>query len=362
MIQFKAMFAKFSRLRIKLGKWFWVILAGLLVIIIRQTFFIKEQPRYASVTVVKGDILETVSTTGTVKADQYATLGFQTVGRISWVNVKKGDIVKKGQAIAGLDTVVLNSIYQQAVNNYKSYQAAAENTLDGLKNHSTDETFSQKATRTAAEVARDNAYDSMVAAAQNLKFASIYAPFNGVVVEANPSFPGANVTATNPATYIVVNPDTTYFESEISETDLPKIKVGQTVKLRLDAYPDEEITSKIESIGFVAFTSSTGGNAYSLRIGLPINLNSKFKVGMEGDADIILETISNVLKIPTSALVNEEEKNYVWVYKDGKVVKREVVIGSSSEEETQIISGLEEGETIISEPSNKFKDGYKVKI
>ncbi|MFA6072192.1 MAG: efflux RND transporter periplasmic adaptor subunit, partial [Janthinobacterium sp.] len=305
---------KFRNFKSRLGKWFWVLLVGLVILMWRVFFSGTKAVTYPSVAVSRGELLETISTTGRVKADQYANLTFPSVGKLAWITVKKGDLVKKGQAIAGLDTVILNASYQQALNNYRNYQAAADSTLDSLKNHSGDETFAQKATRTAAEVARDNAYDAMLAAAQNLKFANIYSPFDGIVAEATPTFSGAFVTTVSPANYIIVNPKTTFFESEISETDLPKVKIGQKVKINLDAYPEETIDGVISNIGVLAFTSSTGGNAYSLRINLPENVDFKYKVGMEGDVSVILETLSGVLKVPTTALVNEEDKNYVWVY------------------------------------------------
>lgn len=346
----------------KLGKKFWIILAVIILFVgYRMYSAQKNLPKYDATSVSRGNLLETLSTTGRVKADEYATLGFQTGGRVKWVGVKKGDIVKKGQGIASLDTLILNAAYQQALNNYRNYQAAAASALDSVKDHSGDETFAQKATRTAAEVARDNSYDAMLAAEQNLKYATIYSPFAGIVAEANPSFAGANVSVGG-ASYIVVNPKTTYFESEIAETDLPKVKVGQKVKVQLDAYPELDIDGQIENIGVVAFTSSTGGNAYSIRINLPENVDQKFKVGMEGDVKIILETITDVLKVPTTAIVNEEDVNYVWVFENGTVKKVRVEIGGNSEEETQIKSGISEGAKIIVEPSNKFKDGQKVKI
>lgn len=356
------MFQKIKDIKNKLGKKFWIILAVIIFFVgYRMYSAQKNLPKYDAIEVTSGDLLETLSTTGRVKADEYATLGFQTGGRVKWVGVKKGDVVKKGQAIAQLDTIILNAAYQQALNNYRNYQAAAASALDSVKDHSGDETFAQKATRTAAEVARDNAYDAMLAAEQNLKFATIYSPFVGIVAEASPTFAGANV-AIGGATYIVVNPKTTYFESEISETDLPKVKIGQKTKIQLDAYPDMEIEGSIQNIGILAYTSSTGGNAYSIRINLPENIDQKFKVGMEGDVKIILETITNVLKIPTTAIVNEEEINYVWTFENGRVKKKQIEIGGNSDDETQVKSGLSTGTKVIVEPSNKFKDGQKVKI
>ncbi|MDP1710057.1 MAG: efflux RND transporter periplasmic adaptor subunit, partial [bacterium] len=267
----------------RLGKKFWIILAlGTIFVGYKMYSVQKNFPQYSAVQVSKGELLETLSTTGRVKADEYVNLGFQSGGRVKWVGVKKGDTVKKGQAIAALDSIVLNASYQQALNNYRNYQAAAQSALDSVKDHASDETYAQKATRTAAEVARDNAYDAVLAAEQNLKFATIYSPFAGIVAEASPSFAGANV-GMGGASFVIVNPKTTYFESEIAETDLPKVKIGQKVKIKLDAYPEDIIDGQIKNIGVVAFTSSTGGNAYSIRIDLPDNVDVKFKVGMEGD-------------------------------------------------------------------------------
>jgi HlyD family secretion protein len=340
-------------------KFWWVILIGFLVLI----FVIKKAntppPVFETAKVSKGEIVETVSSSGLVLADKYANLTFQSSGRVAWVNVHEGQKVVKGQAIAGLDTTILNSAYQQALNNYRNYQASSENTLDIVKGHSADETFAQKALRTTAEVNRDNAYDAVTAAHEALRNANLYAPFAGIVATVTPSFPGSNVTPAS-ASYVIVNPDTVYFDGEIEETDLPRLKVGQDVNIKLDAYPEETFTGKIETIGFVAFTSSTGGNAYKIRITLPENVDMKFRYGMQGDIDIITNKIENVIKVETSAIVNKDSKNFVWVVENEKVKQTEVTLGASSNDETEIKSGLSENQIVISNPTNKLKDGQKI--
>lgn len=352
---------KVKNIKQKMGKWFWPVLAVLIFVFLKLTVF-KAKPMEVSVSnASKGDLQEVVSLTGIVKADNYANLTFQGGGRVSWVGVREGQKVKKGQGIAGLDTVILNSAYQQAQNNYRNYQAAAESTLDSLKDNDDDETYAQKATRTTAEVNRDNAYDALKAAEQNLRYATIFAPFNGVMAKVEPSFPGSNVTSLT-ASYIVVDPDTVYFSGELSEGDLPKVNVGQKVVLKLDAYPDETFEGVVENIGVVAFTSSTGGNAYSIRFSMPKNDNLKFRVGMQGDADVILSTINDALKVPFNAVVNEDGKDYVWVVEGGKAKKKEVSLGASSLNEFQISSGINEGEQIIVDPSIKLIDGQKVTV
>jgi HlyD family secretion protein len=177
----------------------------------------------------------------------------------------------------------------------------------------------------------------------------------------SPSFSGSNVTPAT-ATYVIIDPSTTYFSADLSETDLPKVKVGQKVKISLDAYPDENFEGTLENIGVLAFTSSTGGNAYNIRVTLPENVDLKFRVGMEGDGDIVLSTLNNVLKVPFNSVLNEDGKDYVWVYDNGKIKKSDVVIGTSSLDEVEIKSGISEGQKIVIDPSNKLIDNQKVGI
>lgn len=364
----KKIFEKIGSIKTKLGKWFWIIVIALLVLI-SILFSGKKGTKVETVKVTKGDLTETISTSGTVKADQYSVLTFPTGGLISWVGVISGEKVYKGQIIAKLDTTVLNAAYQQALNTYRNYQAIADSVLDSVKGHDSDETFTQKATRTTAEVNRDNAYDSVLATQQNLKNATIYAPFSGIVDTVSPSSPGINVIAGS-ANYTVVNPATVYFDAEVEETDLPNLKIGQNVNIKLDAYPEETFVGKLNVIGMVAFTSSTGGNAYHVRISLPNNqvatatdsATYKFRVGMKGDVDIILNTISSVLKISSTAIVSDGEKNYVWIVENGKARKIEIQVGGSSDTETEVVSGLSRDQEVIDNPSSALKEGQKVTI
>lgn len=312
--------------------------------------------------VTKGKIVETISSSGKIDADQKADLTFQTGGRVSWVGVKKGDKVRKWQGIASLDTVVLNAAYQQALNTYRSLEAAAQKAEDEVKNHASDETFSQKSSRMAAQVARDNAYDTIVAAEQNLKFATIVAPFNGIITEANPAYPGVNVTPAS-AVYSIVNPETLFFNAEVNEIDVAKIKVGQKVKLTLDAYPGRNFESMIERIDFAPIITSTGGTAYKVKIFLPKDKDLNLRMGMNGDAEIITASTGDVLFVPSEALIETEDGNFVWVVgSDKKARKTKVETGASSVDSIEIKSGLKEGDLVIIRPPAKLKDGQKVRV
>lgn len=353
------MIEKVKNWKQKLGKWFWVILVVLLLIIWRTVSSSGKTVKVESAKVAKGDLVETVSTSGTVKADRYVQLTFPAGGKIVAVGVKPGQPVKKGQFIAQIDTVVLNAAYEQALNNYRKYQATADNVLDQVKDHSGDETFAQKDTRTTAEVNRDNAYDAVLAARDNLKNAVIFAPFSGIIDTVNPSSPGINLTA-GAANYTIVDPSSVYFDAEVEETDLPTIKIGQKVNIKLDAYPDNILQGEISAVGMVAFTSSTGGNAYHLRISLPDNTDQKYKVGMQGDADIVFGTVSDTVKVASTSLFSDGNKEYVWLIESGKLKKVEVTTGGESDAETEIKSGLSENQTVVDNPLSNLKEGEKV--
>lgn len=340
-------------------KWLFIIL---LVLVVAAFFVFRASGKKTKVEVISvkiGDLTEAISTSGEIKADENSLLTFQSSGKVSWVRVKVGDNVKKGQPIAGLDTIALNAAYMQSLNNYRNYQANAQSVLDSVKDHSGDETYSQKATRTAAEVSRDNAYDSMLSARDALGNANIYAPFDGVVTSANPSAPGINISPLTSG-YTIVNPSTVYFDAEVEETDLPNIKIGQKTYVNFDSYPDKKFEGTVTSIGFVAFVSATGGNAYAVRISLPDNSDMKFRVGMQGDAEIVLNKVAGVLKIPVASYFTENEENFVWKVESGKLKKTKIEIGKSSLDEVEVKSGISDGDVVVDQPSADLKDGQKV--
>ena len=192
-------------------KRFWVILA--VIVVVSGFLFFKGKSKVESDTAVvqKGTVKEELILTGAVKAEKHAMLSFPSSGKISWVGVTEGQKVNRGQGLVSLDKTVLNTVYQQSLNNYRNYQAAAENAVDSVKDHPKDESFAQKATRTSAEVARDNAYDAMIAAKYNLDNATLLSPFAGIVSSLSFANPGINISLADTVVE-VVDPSSLYFE------------------------------------------------------------------------------------------------------------------------------------------------------
>ena len=153
------------------------LVAILLIVFVVPRFFVKNAKKETT-KVEKGTVEEQLILSGEVKAVEHVELYFSTSGKIIWVGVKEGKIVKKGQALAKLDTTQLNADYQRALSDLRSAEATVQKIHDDVKNHSSDETFTQKETRTTAEVAKDKAYEAVKKAEDNLKNATLIAPFS----------------------------------------------------------------------------------------------------------------------------------------------------------------------------------------
>ena len=188
-------------------KAFWIFFAiALIAIFFYFRKLSSKDGTVASTEIKRGTIEEVLTLSGEINADEYARLTFPTSGEISWVGVKEGDEVRKGQALAKLDTVVLNSAFQSARATLRAAEATVANIHDQVKDHTGDETYSQKDTRTTAEVTKDKAYEAYVAAEYNLRNATLTAPFAGIVTTLAHPYPGVNVLVTETQAELIILP------------------------------------------------------------------------------------------------------------------------------------------------------------
>lgn len=327
-------------------KWFWIVVTIIVLGLGGYLIFGRKSDTLANSDVVKrGDVREELIISGQVEAEKYVALAFPTSGKIASVYTKEGIQVKKGQYLTALDTTSLNAAYEQALNSYKNYQATAENVLDTVKDHSGDETFAQKATRTTAETARDSAYDAVTAARYNLDNAIIKAPFTGIVSSLPFSSPGVNIAVGQTAVEIL-DPESIYFEVQADQNEVTDIKLNQEVVIKLDSFKDKEIRG---IVSYISYTPLEGQASTIYKV--KVNLNKEnmegidLRVGMSGDAKFTLSKKENVLYIPVDYLHSDKNGKYVFVGKSGNRVK--VEIGVENEETVEVISGVKEGDIVF---------------
>jgi len=292
----------------------------------------------------KGTIKEEIVISGEVKADKYSAMNFSTSGKLGWVGVTEGQSVYKGQALIKLNTNVLNSAFETAKANLRGAEANVQYIHDTVKDHSGDETYYQKTTRTTAEAAKDAAYEAYKVAEENLKNATLYAPFKGIVSSLINSAPGVNVLYSETAVE-VVDPETVYFEVYADQTEIIKLSSDQKVELILDAYSDETIEGTINYLGLTP-QNVDGGSLYKVKISFSEKPDiQKIRVGMTGDAKFIIKEKDNVLQAPIKFINNDKKGKYVLV---GNINHKVYIkTGLEGEENIEIIGNVKEGDTLL---------------
>lgn len=297
----------------------------------------QEADAVREVVVTKADIKDIVDTSGKIVSDKTATLNFQSPGKLAYVNTGEGKKTTRGQVLLSLDTGELKIAERGAYYRYLAADANAKQVEDEVKDHSSDENFMMKNKRVAAQTARDIAYDGWLLAQKNLQYAYLVSPFAGVVLNMTVDAVGDTVSLTDGVT--VVDPDNLHFEGEVDEGDVSRMKVGQKVQLKLDAFEGRIFVGTVKEIGFGSKISSTGATVYPLQIAVEKG-EETLRLGMNGDAEVIIMEKQGVLVLPVEAV----EDNKVTLA-NGEV--REVKTGIEDLDSIEIIEGLNEGDKVV---------------
>ncbi len=326
--------------------------------------------------VEKGTIVSAISASGTVLPSNIFNVTTQASGVVKKVFVKEGDSVVVGEKIAEIELDLdgaqqfaqANASYISALNslntsknNLRSAQATLDKVYDDIKGHDTDETFAMRETRTKAEVARDNAYGSVKLASANLKTAEynlrlnspvITAPVPGEIASiaiAEGMLLGSQTTTTGTRTTqkvaSIVKEGKQLISVNISEIDVYKVKNNQKATVIFDSIPDKTFSGKVVAIDRIGSKTNNVVN-YPAIIELDTNPDLILP-NMAVSANIIIETKSDVLLIPSQALQTKDNQYFVKVLRNGKEEEVQVEIGLQSDTQTEILSGLKEGDEVV---------------
>jgi HlyD family secretion protein len=348
--------------------------------------------------VTRGDIVRTVLVDGNLEMPHKADLSFGTTGTVTEVLVDKGNNVTKGQVLARLDARSLELSVEIAQAQYETAQInlmktiyphytktwdtdmpgvwlALDEAQDNLKqaqellnegrieeaqvlldliegNLSKAEEKSQARTFQLPwdvkllELQSDIARANLESAKLNLEKAVITATFDGVVADITIT-EGKDVSTATLATSVISLVDTSEIEMSgfIDEIDIAMVKVGQAVNITLDALPDEEVTGEVAFISLVG-TTQAGVVFYDTTITLE-NPVEELRDGMTATAEVIIERRDDVLLIPNKAIWGTLENPTVKVYIDEQVEERGITLGLTDGINTEVLSGLEEGEEVV---------------
>ena len=198
-----------------------------------------------------------------------------------------------------------------------------------------------------AEIQLEAAEQALKEAQKQPDRATITAPFSGIVVSVNVD-EGDTVSTATPIVHLI-DLGSMELKEGVDEIDIPSVKLNQKAIIEVDALPDLLIEGKVSSISPVP-TVQAGLVIYDVTISFDVPEDSEVKVGMSATADIIVTERNDILLLPARAIQQDSSGNtVVKVMVNEQVQEKPVTIGISDGLETEIVSGLDEGETVLIE-------------
>lgn len=288
-----------------------VVLALVSVLLLARRGSGNEDSSFRFVTVELGDLEQVVSATGSLDAVTTVQVGTQVSGIVSEIYVDFNDEVEQGQVIAQLDRTLLAIAVSESQSNlirsqaqYEFVDRNFERTKELFERQLVSESEFDQARydMRTAEAAYESSRISLERAQRNLGYATIYAPISGIVIERNVD-PGQTVAASlsTPQLFLIAN-DLSEMRilASVDESDIGFVKEGQDIRFTVQAYPDDTFTGTVAQ---VRLQSRVQENVVNYTVAIDVrNDDGRLIPGMTATVEFLVQTVSDVLKVPNAAL------------------------------------------------------------
>ncbi|MDD4912216.1 MAG: efflux RND transporter periplasmic adaptor subunit [Sideroxydans sp.] len=325
--------------------------------------------------IVRGDVEASVSNTraGTVKACRRAKMSPPAGGQIAKLRVKKGERVSKGQILLELWDDDLHAqeglaheqlkVSQSRVQEVCGLAEAAEREAVRsqelrdkgfisvqMLDKAVSEASARKASCNSAKGDIDQSKSRITMAQATLQRMTLRAPFDGVVADisgelgeyATPSPPGI---LTIPAIDLI-DDSCLYVSAPIDEVDAAKLKIGQRSRITLDAIKGRSFSGKVRRIAPYVLDLEKQARTVEVEVEFDkLAQDENLLVGYSADVEIVYDARPQVLRVPTQTLL---EGNRVFLVNDGVLEERKVTTGLSNWEFAEVLTGLSEGDQVVS--------------
>ena len=347
---------------------------------------------------VRGELVKSIESNGEIYATELIDVGAQVGGQIKKLYVKLGDVVKAGDMIAEIDSATQQNnvdtkkaqlgIYEAKLNSAKVALEISKTKFKReqelfAKNATSKEEFENAKNTLAANEASLKEIEAQIVQAKislntaqiDLGYTKIIAPKGGVVVSVQvEEGQTVNSNQTTPTIVNIADLSKVQLKMEIAEGDITKIKVGSRVEYSILSEPNRKFHASLSSIdpglttlsnGKYATTTSSGSTTssssssaiYYYAKAIVDNPDGTLRIGMTTQNTIILDSAKDAVIVPSIAVKKEDGKSVVYVLKRDKngletAEQREVQTGRIDSLKTQILSGVEEGEEVVTKQNS----------
>ena len=355
---------------------------------------VKDEPTHL-VVAKEGSVASSVLLSGTVTAKNEQYVYFDaSKGDLDEILVSVGDKVSEGQALVKYSSSEAQAAYDSA----SRAVAKADRHINEL-NQARNEAASAPAPQLPAPAggegaaaqapapvsgnsvssidaqlgdardARADAAAQLSKAQSQLDATTVLSTLEGTVVEVNRNVSKSPTGASQVMVHIVSN-ENLQVKGELSEYNLANLSVGQEVTFTSKVYQDKRWTGKIS---YISDYPKNNGEAASTATAAAGNSGSKYPYTIDvtseiGDlkqgfsVSVEVKNKSKAILVPLTSIVNENDKNYVWVLDEQKKAKKvEVGLGNADADNQEITSGLTNGVKVISNPTSSLEEGKEVK-
>lgn len=320
-----------------------LIAIAVIFVLINRNSSQNQAKKVQTTRVVRGDLRETLTLSGSLAARDRAVLKFQTGGRLAYVGVHEGDYVRKGRLIASLDQREVRKNLQKQLNLYKKTRWDFEQLKDDNKDQVMTDAIKRVVDKSQFDL--DNAVLDVELDSLAIEFSRLNSPISGVVTAVTTPVAGINVSPAD-AQFEIINPNTIYFIANADQTEVISLRSGIAGDLVLDAYPDKKIPATVDKIAFIP-TSGETGTVYGVKFKIKtINNNSIYRIGMTGDVTFTTKTKNKTLYVPIQFITDRDGKKFVNVKVNNKLIQKPVTTGMETDNDIEITSGLHEGDVV----------------
>lgn len=304
--------------------------------------------------VVHADVIaKEVSVSGNIEGSTTVKLGFLVPGKINFVSNKEGENINKGQMIASLDPT-----------NY----SIAKGTADVQVSTATDEFNRLNILHDRGSLSESDfskiGFNLQQAKLQqqlqqkNLSDTRLYSPISGVLLKRQAEV--GEIVGVGVPLFVIADIKKVKVLAYVPEAELHEIKLGQTSKINISSL-DKVFSGKVTEVGSAADATS---RAFTIKIELE-NPASLIRPGMIAEAKIATTEKKQVILLPAECIQQDlANQSYVFVLDKtrNKVFKRRISLGDLFENKIEIISGLADGEVVVTSGQKRLSDGSSIFI
>ncbi len=291
----------------------------------------------------RGAAVEAIYATGTVEPTVMLPIAPRVAGRIVSLASDEGHQVKKGEALARLESQDLDSTVGELTARAR-YAHAEYERMQALVKRGVAAATDLDRTRADSEAA-DAALER---ARAERNFMLLTAPADGLVIRRDGEV--GQFIPVGQAVFYLSCCAPLRISADVDEEDIPRVRVGMPVVMHADALPGRTFDGEV-----IEITPKGDPVARTYRVRIRIADPSAFRVGMTVDTNLIVVVRPQALLVPSTAVTG----GAVWLVRDGRLLRQPVETGVTSAARTEIKSGLADDAVLVASPSDALRAGRR---